>query len=223
MTTLPKLILFGAGEYAEVAHYYFTEDAGRRIDAFVVDDDYVAQAAPGPVPVVGWTEAQRAFPPSAYECFVAIGYSKLNQLRMAKIDAMTAAGYTLATFVHTRAITWRRFAPGSNCFILEHNTVQPFTQVGRGVVMWSGNHLGHHSIVEDGCFITSHVVIAGGVRVGTQSFLGINATVRDHVTIGARNVLGAGAVILGDTPDDALYVTQATEKASIPSSRLRKI
>lgn len=223
MNTLPKLILFGAGEYAEVAHYYFTEDAGRRVDAFVVDDDYVREASSGPVPIVGWSEAQRDFPPSEYECFVAIGYSKLNQLRMAKIESVTAAGYTLATFVHGRAVTWKGFAPGPNCFILEHNTIQPFTQVARGVVMWSGNHLGHHSIVEEGCFITSHVVIAGGVRVGARSFLGINATVRDHVTIGARNVLGAGAIILADTPDDALYVTEPTAKASIPSSRLRKI
>ena len=51
--------------------------------------------------------------------------------------------------------------PGDNCFILEDNTVQPFVTIGNNVTLWSGNHIGHDSVIEDDCFISSHVVVSG--------------------------------------------------------------
>jgi sugar O-acyltransferase (sialic acid O-acetyltransferase NeuD family) len=218
------LLIFGATEYAQVAHYYFTRDAARHVAAFVVDDAFVgADAAPGPAPVIAWSEALTRFGPADHDVFVAIGYSGLNRRRIEKAAAMSQAGYGLASFLHTRAIAWDGFELRENCFILEHNTLQPFVQVGRDVVMWSGNHVGHHSIIEDGCFITSHVVIAGSVSVGAESFVGINALVRDHIRIGRRNVIGAGATILADTPDEAVFASAGTPMSKVPSSRLRRI
>lgn len=192
MPANPRLLIFGAREYAQVAHYYFTRDAGRDVAAFVVDDEFVDRSTVDGVPVVAWSEALTRFLPADHDCFVAVGYSKLNRLRGTKADLVAGAGYRPASFVHSKAIVWDGFELEENCLILEHNTVQPFARVGRNVVMWSGNHVGHHSVIEEGCFITSHVVIAGGVRIGAESFVGVNATVRDHVTIGRRNVIGAG-------------------------------
>ena len=53
---------------------------------------------------------------------------------------------------------------GDNCFIFEDNTVQPFVTLGNNLVLWSGNHIGHHSTLRDHCFISSHVVISGFCR-----------------------------------------------------------
>jgi len=41
--------------------------------------------------------------------------------------------------------------------------------------------------------------------------------------IGARNVLGAATLILADTPDNAVFMGQATEMSRVPSNRLRSI
>jgi acetyltransferase-like isoleucine patch superfamily enzyme len=41
------------------------------------------------------------------------------------------------------------------------------------------------------------------------------------VKIGARNIIGAGALILKDTPDDAVYGAAATPKSPVPSYRLK--
>jgi hypothetical protein len=51
-----------------------------------------------------------------------------------------------------------------NAFILEDNTIQPFVRIGPNVTLWSGNHIGHHSTVEDHVFIASHVVVSGVCR-----------------------------------------------------------
>jgi acetyltransferase-like isoleucine patch superfamily enzyme len=108
-----------------------------------------------------------------------------------------------------------------NTFIMEHNTIQPFVEIGRNVILWSGNHIGHHSRIADHCFIASHVVVSGGVTIGEHCFLGVNATLRDNIAIGSHCVVGAGALLLADAPDFSVYPGIATEPAKVRSDRLR--
>ncbi|WP_245213936.1 hypothetical protein [Rhodoferax sp. AJA081-3] len=61
---------------------------------------------------------------------------------------------------------------GENCFILEDNTLQPFTKIGNNVILWSGNHIGHHGEIHDHVTFTSHVVMSGHCSIGPYSFLG---------------------------------------------------
>lgn len=155
--------------------------------------------------------------------FVAISYSKLNQIRKDKFLEAKQKGYFCPSFVSSKATILNDGAIGENCFIFEDNTIQPFVTIGNNVTIWSGNHIGHHSTIKDHCFIASHVVISGGCTIGEQCFLGVNATLRDHVNIGDRCVIGAGALILGDTEPDGLYKGQATPRADYSSSKLKKI
>ncbi len=106
---------------------------------------------------------------------------------------------------------------------MENNVVQPFARIGRNVIVWSGNHIGHHSTIEDHCFIASHAVISGSVTIGEGSFVGVNATIRDNVTVGRHNVLGAGTLILANTSDDGVFMGEATAMSKVPSHRLRSI
>jgi UDP-3-O-[3-hydroxymyristoyl] glucosamine N-acyltransferase len=127
------------------------------------------------------------------------------------------------SYVSSRAAVFPGFELNDNCFILEDNTIQPFARIGRNVTLWSGNHIGHHAVIEDDVFIASHVVVSGGVRIGQGSFVGVNATFRDHVTIGRKCVIGAGALVLEDQPDFAVVAPRGTERAKVPSTRLRTI
>jgi acetyltransferase-like isoleucine patch superfamily enzyme len=61
------------------------------------------------------------------------------------------------------------------------------------------------------------------VRVGNGSFVGVNVTIRDHVTIGRQSVVGAGALVLEDQPDFAVIAPRGTERSSVPSTRLRRV
>jgi acetyltransferase-like isoleucine patch superfamily enzyme len=55
------------------------------------------------------------------------------------------------------------------------------------------------------------VVISGGVTIGEFTFIGVNATFRDHIKVGARNVIGAGALIMKDTEEGSVYSIRATK------------
>jgi acetyltransferase-like isoleucine patch superfamily enzyme len=66
-------------------------------------------------------------------------------------------------------------------------------------------------------------VVSGSVKIGAYSFIGVNATIRDNIQIGSENVIGAGSLILADTDDRAVFSPKETEKARVPSNRLRGI
>jgi len=218
---MKKLVIFGCGDIGQLAHFYFSTDSDYTVVGFTVDAAYV----PGPefcgLPVSPFERAQESFSPKDHTLFVALSYSQLNELRARKVAEARAKGYPLATYVSSRATVLTREPIGENCFILEDNTVQPFVKIGRNVTLWSGNHIGHHSNIGDDCFITSHVVVSGGVKIGPRCVIGVNATLRDHIVIGAASVIGAGGVIMADTAPGSVFKTSPAELSSIPSSRLR--
>jgi sugar O-acyltransferase (sialic acid O-acetyltransferase NeuD family) len=217
------LVVFGAGEIAELADFYFRHDSDRTVAAFVVDGAYLKEPTFSGRPVIATEEVVGRFKPNEHDAFVAVSYSGVNAVRTAKVAAMREAGYAIASYVSSRATTFPGFAPGPNAFILEDNTIQPFVRIGENVTLWSGNHIGHHSVIEDNCFLASHIVVSGGVTVGRGSFIGVNATLRDHIRIGERCVIGAGACVMKNLDDEAVMPAPGGEPAKIKSSRLRGI
>lgn len=221
---MSKLVIFGCGDIAQLAHFYFTTDSTHEVVAFTVDRAYLPPGATFcGLPVVPFEEVEQSYPPDACAIFVALSYSKVNQVRAGKVDEAAQKGYSLASYISSRATVLTQEPIGENAFILEDNTVQPFVKIGRDVTLWSGNHIGHHSEIGDHCFIASHIVVSGGVKVGPRCFIGVNATLRDHITIGEGCVIGMGAMILADCEADGLYAVTGTERAKIPASRLRKL
>ncbi|WP_347903240.1 acetyltransferase [Pseudomonas purpurea] len=217
------LVIFGAGDIAQLAHYYFTSDSDYQVVAFSVDAAYLTETVFCGLPVFAFEELATHCPPEKYELFVALSYSKLNAVRKDKYLAGKALGYRFANFISSHATVLNDGLIGENCFILEDNTLQPFVTLGNNVTLWSGNHIGHHSTIKDHVFIASHVVVSGGVEIGEQCFIGVNATLRDHIKVGERCVIGAGTLLLSDAEPEGLYVGPATERSKVPSTRLRKI
>jgi sugar O-acyltransferase (sialic acid O-acetyltransferase NeuD family) len=218
-----SLVIFGTGDIAQLAHFYFTSDSEYEVVAFTVDAAYLTDTTFCGLPVIPFEEITRLYAPDQYELFIALSYSKLNAVRKEKYLTGKAMGYRLPSFISSRASVLNEGRIGENCFIFEDNTIQPFVTIGNNVTLWSGNHIGHHSTIRDHCFIASHVVVSGGVEIGEQCFIGVNATLRDHIRIGEKCVIGAGALLLADAEPEGVYIGQATERAKVPSSRLRNI
>ncbi|NMN73798.1 acetyltransferase [Rhizobium sp. 57MFTsu3.2] len=218
-----RLVIFGTGDIAQIAHAYFSNDSNFEVVAFTVDGEYLKESEFCGLPTVPFEVVTEAYPPSENAMFVALSYTKLNAVRRQKYEAAKALGYGLASYVSSRASVLNCGRIGENCFIFEDNTIQPFATIGDNVTLWSGNHIGHHSTIGSHTFIASHVVISGGVNIGEQCFIGVNATFRDHITVGNKCIVGAGALLLGDAEPEGVYMAQATERSRVPSSKLRKI
>jgi sugar O-acyltransferase (sialic acid O-acetyltransferase NeuD family) len=220
---MDKVVIFGTGEIAAVAHFYLTHDSPYHVAAFTVDRAFLKQDELSGLPVVPFEEVQTSYPPSQYKMFVPISYRNVNKLRAEKYYQAKDKGYQLISYVSSKATTWPGLVLGDNCFIFENNVIQPFVKIGNDVILWSGNHIGHHAVINDHCFIASHVVISGSVTIGPYSFLGVNSTIRDGIVIAKECVVGAGALILKDTVERGVYLGTPAQLLPKPSNELSSI
>lgn len=204
-----KLVIFGTGSFAEVADFLFTKDSDYEVVAFTADGKMIKESKFLNRPVVPFEDVLQEFPPDSFHMFIAIGYRNMNKIRAEKYARAKQKGYTLATYISSKATYWGQ-SIGDNCFIFEDNTIQPFVKIGNNVVMWSGNHIGHHSIIGDHCFISSHVVISGHVKVGPYCFIGVNTATRENITIGESCLIGAGALVMKGTSDREVLIAKGT-------------
>jgi sugar O-acyltransferase (sialic acid O-acetyltransferase NeuD family) len=218
---MKSVVIFGTGDFAQVACVYLSQDSPHQVAAFTAHRDRIDSPELLGREVVPFEEIEARYPPTDYAMFVAIGYRRVNRARADAYGLCKAKGYELISYISSKATHWGEWTHGDNCFIFENNVIQPFVRMGDDVILWSGNHIGHHAEIGDHSFITSHVVVSGGVKVGPYSFLGVNATIRDRVTLGRSSVIGAGALILADTSEEAVYAASGTEAGRVPSSRLR--
>jgi len=222
MTGRP-LVIIGNGEIAEMACEYFDHDSDREVVAFSIGADYIKQPTLNGRPVVSLDALAATYAPDGHDAFVAIGDGQLNRLRRRHVDRVKAIGYRLASYVSTHAFVWRNVEIGENCFILEHNVLQPFTRIGDNVTLWSGNHIGHRSVIEDDVFVSSHVVVSGFCRVGARSFLGVNAALAHQVEVAADNFIAMGAAVTASTEPDSIYQGNPAERRAISAKRFCRV
>lgn len=220
---MARVVVFGTGQIAEVAWFYLTHDSQHEVVAFTVDRAYLDRDHFHGLPVVAFEDITTLYPPDQYQMFVSISYQQVNRLREAKYHAAKAKGYTLISYVSSRATLWPGAVIGDNCFIFEDNTIQPFTRIGNNIVMWSGNHLGHHSVIDDHTFVSSHVVISGSVHIGSHCFLGVNASIRDNIKLGSATVVGMGAMVVKSTEAGDVLIGTPARRLEKKSHELERI
>jgi sugar O-acyltransferase (sialic acid O-acetyltransferase NeuD family) len=201
----PRLVIVGDSAFGQIAYEYFTHDSDYTVAGFAVEREYLCSDSLFGLPVVAFEEIVDRFPPAQHDVYVALVYTQLNRARTRLVDTAQQLGYGLASYVSSSAFVWRNVEIGEHCFVFEHNVVQPFVTLGRNIVLWSGNHIGHHSKIGDNCFVSSHVVVSGFVTIGENCFLGVNSTFANNIDVGRDSWIGPGAVITSDVEPDSFY------------------
>lgn len=220
---MEKVIIFGNGKTAELAHYYFTKDSNYQVVAFTVDSPYLTLSSFCGLPVYEFENIESTFSVEEVYFFAAIGTVEMNKVRERIIKVAKEKGYRLASYISSKATIFENVKIGEHCFILEDNTIQPFVEVGDNNILWSGNHIGHHSKIGHHNFISSHVVVSGNTTIGNNCFFGVNSTIIDYILIANESLVGAGTFITRDTEEKGIYKAKFTEKfiqTSVPKKEL---
>ncbi|MGH9928649.1 MAG: acetyltransferase [Pyrinomonadaceae bacterium] len=201
-----KIVIIGDGETAELAYEYFTHDSEHEVVAFSVEREYAKKESLFGLPVVDFDDIEGVYDPAEHAAFVAISYTQLNRVRTRLYREAKRKGYSLVSYVSSRAFVWNNVDIGENCFILENNVLQYAVRVGNNVVLWSGNHVGHQTIIRDNVFVSSHVVISGYCDIGENCFLGVNSSLANNLKVAKDCLIGMGAVVHKDTEERKVYV-----------------
>lgn len=218
---MAKVIIFGVQDFAQLAKFYLQHDSEHEVAAFSVNERYLPDEKTFEgLPVVAFESVEKTYPPSAFKFFAPMSPSRMNKLRESVYHQIKEKGYEMISYISSKATVFPGAAIGDNCFILEDNTIQPFTSIGNNVVMWSGNHIGHHGVIKDHVSFTSHVVLSGHCVVESFSFFGVNATIRDRIHIAEGSFIAMAAAVTRDTEPWGVYKGNPAKKGEKLSNEL---
>lgn len=218
---MAKVVIFGLQDFASLAHFYLKHDSEHEVVAFSVTKEYLPEEKTFEgLAIIAFEDVENIYPPSEYHFFAPMSHRKMNRLRKSIYDKIRAKGYQLISYVSSKATVFPEATIGENCFILEDNTIQPFTPIGNNVVMWSGNHVGHHGFIKDHVLFTSHVVLSGHCIVEPFCFFGVNATIRDSLHIAEGTLVAMSACITKDTEPWGVYKGIPAKKGKVLSKDL---
>jgi acetyltransferase-like isoleucine patch superfamily enzyme len=107
---------------------------------------------------------------------------------------------------------------GNNCNLCAHTLIESDVIVGDNVTVKSGVFLWDGTRLEDNVFIGPNATFTNdlmprskvypdsfrGILVKRGASIGANATILPGITIGANAMVGAGAVVTRDVPDNAI-------------------
>ena len=215
---MAQVIIFGTKDFAQLAQFYLQHDSDHEVVAFSVHEKFLPpEKELWGIPVVAFENIETIYPPESFAFFAPLAPTRMNRLRKSVYQQIKGKGYSLISYISSKATVFPGTAMGDNCFILEDNTIQPFTAIGNNVVLWSGNHIGHHSVIKNHVTFTSHVVLSGHCVVEPYSFFGVNATVRDGTHIAEGTLVAMAAAIVKDTEPWDVYKGNPATKGQTSS------
>jgi UDP-N-acetylbacillosamine N-acetyltransferase len=120
------------------------------------------------------------------------------RLRLAKVAR--SAGFQFASAIHPRAVVAGSAQVGGGTVVAAGAVINPGATVGENVIINTSATVDHECSIADGVHLSPGVHLGGLVTVEEGAWIGIGATIRDRIRIGAHSIIGAGAVITRDVP-----------------------
>jgi len=219
---MAQVIIFGVKDLAELAHYYLLTDSEHKVVAFSVNKEYLPKGNTFKgLPVFAFEEIEKKLPPTDYSFFAPMTHRGMNKERERIYNEIKNKGYSLINYISSRATIFDNLIAGENCFILEANIIQPFVNIGSNTVLWSGNHIGHHSRIGDHVFITSHVVISGNCIIEPYCFIGVNSALKENTTLEEATFVAMSTSITKSTEPYSVYSGNPAKKIDMSSLKIR--
>jgi sugar O-acyltransferase (sialic acid O-acetyltransferase NeuD family) len=203
VTVQPLLLVAASGLARETVE---AVRAARSYDPVgILDDDprRWGTTAAG-VPVRGPAEAAAEMPEAAI--LLCAGSGTARAAIAARLAAAGVGEHRYATVVHPAAVVPASTVIGAGTIVLAGAVLTADVTVGRHVVVMPNAVLTHDDELADYVTVCAAVALAGAVRVGTGAYLGAGSLVRERCTVGARAVLGMGAVAVRDVPAGEVWV-----------------
>lgn len=218
-----RLIIFGVGRFAQLLKYYFDHDTEYNVCAFTLDGAHCDGNDVLGCPLIPFEEVASRFPPDNCDMFIGLGYTQMNRLREQKCDQAKRMGYSLASYVSSRANVSDAATLGRNCLVFEDATVQPFAEIQDGVFIWGGAYVSHHCKIGAYAFLSAEVSLGGESEIGHHAFLGLNAIVRDKIRVGPGSLLGPGSIVLAETEENSVHIVGHSPASKIGADRYLKM
>ncbi|NUU75303.1 acetyltransferase [Paenibacillus xylanilyticus] len=138
-----------------------------------------------------------------YDLFVAIGDNRIREELQEKLEK---AGASIPVLVHPQSIIGNDVSIGMGTVLMAGVIINCCSKVGKGCIVNTGATIDHDNVIEDFVHLSPGTHIAGNVRIGKGTWIGIGGLVSNNVSIITRSIIGAGAVVVKDINTAGTYV-----------------
>ena len=144
---------------------------------------------------------QELFDAGVTTAFIGVGGATSSQSRKEIFETLQRIGFTLPPLVHPSAHFGADTKLGPATYVLPQAMIGPRCKIGANVIVNSSSVVAHDCIVEDHAHLTPAAVLAGNVCIGTETVVGMGATVLFGVSVGAHCLIHNNVSVLMDVAD----------------------
>ena len=134
---------------------------------------------------------------------VGIGVAKHREQALTKF---LAKKFDAVTLVHPSAVVHSSVKLGRGSVVMAGAILAPDATLGVGCIVNHGSVIDHDCTLGDYVHVCPRAALAGGVRVGSASWIGIGSSVLQNLTIGSNATVGAGACVIRSVQDKETVV-----------------
>ena len=195
-----KLIIIGASGHGKVVADIAIKMNKWQSIAFL-DDNESIKTSMGLV-VIGKTADVFTYKDEA-DFFVAIGS---NATREKIQEKLVDEGISMVKLIHPSAVIGTDVEIGIGSVVMAGVVINSSTRIGKGCIINTSSSLDHDNVIEDYVHISPGASLAGTVKVGKGSWLGIGSAVSNNVNVCSGCKVGAGAVVVKNITEPGTYV-----------------
>lgn len=195
-----KLLIIGASGHGKVVADIALKMEKWQEIAFL-DDDINLTSSMG-LDVIGRTNDISTYK-DEYEIFVGIGNNTTREKFHEKLEAI---GANIPILIHPNTIIGSEVVIGIGTAIMAGAVINCCTTIGDGCIINTGSTVDHDNTIENFVHISPGANLAGSVRVGHGTWIGIGSVVSNNISITKECKIGAGAVVVKDVIEEGIYV-----------------
>ena len=198
-----RSVIIGAGTYGEV-YLAYLQEAGVEVVGFLDDNKTIQGTHVKGVPVLGGVDLLQTLKSThgVEAVYCPIGN---NKLRVKFLQYAKELGYETPNYIHPSVIISPNVTIGDGVYILLGTSIMPYTVIKDYVMISMNVGLAHHSILENGVFLSTGCNFGASIHANKYAYCGISSTIMTGIKeLGEDCLIGAGAVVIRDVPDRAV-------------------
>lgn len=165
--------------------------------------------------MIAFEDIKTLYPNEDIAVVIAIGYTEMNAIREKVYGDCRKQGFLICGYISPRANVYSSDI-GEGTIVRTGAHIGVNVSLGDGCIVNQGVTLTHDIKAESFCFFGACSVFGGGITIGSHCFFGLNCTIKNHLKIADKTLIGAGSVLLHDTEPLGVYVGN-------PARRLDKL
>ena len=137
------------------------------------------------------------------EFIIAIGEPSVKEIVYQKLKK-ESCNMTNLIYPGTRIMTGSKL--GEGIVMQSGNVAPPNSVIGNNVLIQGSAIMGHDVVIGDNVVISSLDFIGGDTIIGKNTYIAPHACLKNGLHIGENVIVGMGAVVIKDVPDNAVVV-----------------